>query len=74
MPAGRLSVTATPDCVRVADGFVMVRVRVEVPPEAMVAGAKALAIEGGVVTVNVAVLDAVPVPPFVEVTALVVLL
>jgi len=50
----------------------MVRVRVEVPPTAMLVGANALAIVGGDTAVSVA--EAVrPVPPFVELTAPVVL-
>ena len=51
----------------------MVTVRVEFVFSGIVAGAKALAIVGGVVTVKVAVLEVVPVPPFVELTAPVVL-
>jgi hypothetical protein len=51
----------------------MVKVRVEVPLSVIVLGAKALEIVGGVVTVNVAVLDVVPVPPFVALTTPVVL-
>jgi len=52
----------------------MVRVREVDPPEGIEAAPKALAIEGGVVTVKEAVLDVVPAPPFVELTAPVVLL
>jgi hypothetical protein len=51
----------------------MVTVRVEFVFSGIVAGAKTLAIVGGWVTVRVAVLDVVPVPPFVELTAPVVL-
>jgi hypothetical protein len=50
MPEGNVSVTPTP--LRVTPeglGFVMVKVRVEVPPVVMVVGAKALAIDGGVI-------------------------
>lgn len=56
-----------------ADGFEMFRVKVVVPPEGIEAAPKDLLIVGGWVTVKVAVLDVVPVPPFVELTAPVVL-
>ena len=51
----------------------IVTVNVEVPFNGMVVGLNALATVGGVVTVNVAVFDVVPVPPFVALTVPVVL-
>jgi hypothetical protein len=72
-PEGNVSLTATPASATVlAAGLVIVRVRVEVPPTAMVDGANPLVIVGGAATVKV--FEAVrPVPPFVELTAPVVL-
>jgi hypothetical protein len=72
MPAGKLSVTATPVCVIEADGFVMVKVREVDPPEGIEAAPKDLLIDGGTVTVKVAEAE-VPLPPLEEVTLLVVL-
>ncbi len=72
MPDGRLSVTATPVSVVDALGFVIVRVRVDVPPEPMPVGLNDLVIVGAATTVKVA-LAVRPLPPFVELTAPVVL-
>lgn len=71
-PAGRLSVNATPLNATPVLGFVMVKVREVVPFSGIVAAPNALAIEGGVTTVKLAV-AVLPVPPLVEVTAPVVL-
>lgn len=69
---GKVSENATPLRSAVEFGLVRVNVIVEVPLVGMLAGEKAFAIDGGVNTVTVA--EAVfPVPPFVEVTAPVVL-
>ena len=72
-PVGKVSLTARPVRITVLPvGLVMVRVRVEVPPTAMLLGEKALVIVGGISTDKVA--EAVPpVPPFVELTLPVVL-
>src|SRR5256714_69502 len=56
-----------------AAGLVMVKVTVVVPFSGIVAAPKALLMVGGATTVSVAVLLVVPVPPSVEVIALVVL-
>lgn len=49
--------------------MVIVRVSVDgVPVSGIVVGLNALAMDGGVVTVSVAVFDVAPVPPFVELT------
>ena len=72
-PVGKLSVTATPLKAVPVFGLVMVKVRVEVPPTAVVVGEKALLMLGGATTVSVTVLLLEPVPPSVEVTAPVVL-
>ena len=73
-PLGKESLTAmeviAPESV---DGSVIVMDRVDVPPGAIEAGVNAFAIVGGAVTVRVAEAP-VPVPPFVEVGPLVVLL
>src|SRR5260370_1145080 len=72
-PVGSVSANATPVSGTVlAPGLVMVKVSDEVVFSAMVAGLKALAIEGGATTVMEA--EAVPpAPPSVEVTLPVVL-
>src|SRR5579859_7259744 len=71
-PVGSVSVNATPVSTTVlAAGMVMVSEVVAF--WAMTLGLKTFAIEGGAITVNTAVLLAVPVPPSVEVTAPVVL-
>src|SRR5216684_38795 len=72
-PVGKLSVTATPLKAVPVFGLVMVNVRVEVPPTAVVVGEKALLMLGGATTASVTVLLLEPVPPSVEVTAPVVL-
>src|SRR5713101_965372 len=74
-PAGRVSLNPTPVRAAVlAAGFVMVKVSDVVAFNPIAAGLKALAIEGAATTVRTAVLLVAPVPPSVEVTALVVLL
>jgi hypothetical protein len=72
-PDGNVSLTPTPVSPTVlAAGLVMVMVSVEVPPTAMLVGANTLVMVGGDTAANVA--EAVrPVPPFVELTAPVVL-
>ena len=61
IPAGRLSVKATPVSATVfAFGLVMVNVKVELPPCVVFGGLNALAITGGATTVRVAVLLTVP--------------
>jgi hypothetical protein len=74
MPAGKVSLTATPVCAEVlADGLVMVMVSVEVPLTGMLVGENALVMVGADITIKVA--EAV-VPVFVglvEVTVPVVL-
>jgi hypothetical protein len=73
-PAGRLSVNATPANPLVVLGFTMVKLSVLAPFNGTLAGAKALLMVGGAITVRVAVLLATPVPPSVELMAPVVLL
>lgn len=71
-PAGRVSVNATPVSATVfATGFVIVKVNEVVVPVTTVEGVKIFAIDGGATTVMLAVAE-LPVPPFVEVTLLVV--
>jgi hypothetical protein len=71
-PAGKLSVKAIPFSVTPVFGFWMVNVSEVVPFSGMLAAPNALVIDGGEATVKLA--EAVlPVPPFVEVTAPVVL-
>lgn len=72
-PVGSTSVTATPLSATVAFGFVIVKLRLVVAPNAMFGAPKALLIVGGATTVIVAVLLAVPVPPLAALTAPVVL-
>src|SRR5438552_6875519 len=73
-PVGSVSVKATPVSATVlAAGLVMVKVNEVVALSAMLVGLKTLDIVGGATTVRVAVLLVVPVPPSVEVIALVVL-
>src|SRR5262249_59911347 len=72
-PDGNVSLTATPVSAVPPFGLLMVKVSVEVPPTPMLVGENALLTVGGLVTVSVAVLLAWPVPPFVELTAPVVL-
>src|SRR5205823_5826996 len=74
-PVGRVSVKATPVSATVlAAGLVMVKVSDVVAFSAMLEGLNPLAIAGGAITVNTAVLLVAPVPPWVELTAPVVLL
>lgn len=71
-PAGRESLKATAVSATVEFGLAMVKVSVEVPFTGTLAGAKLLLMTGGATTVMLA--EAVrPVPPWVEVMALVVL-
>src|SRR5262249_51376875 len=72
-PDGKVSLTATPVSAVPPFGLLMVKVSVEVPPTLMLVGENALLTVGGLVTVSVAVLLAWPGPPFVELTAPVVL-
>jgi hypothetical protein len=75
MPGGSESEIATPVSVTpvaFVAGLVIVMVRVEVPPDPMLVGLKALITVGGATTVSTA-LAVLPVPPLVEVTAPVVL-
>src|SRR5271157_945125 len=72
MPLGKLSVNATPLRATLELGFVILSVKVLVPPSGIELGLKPLEIDGGAITVRLA--DAVrPVPPLVEATAPVVL-
>ena len=71
-PPGKVSVKATPARAVPVLGLVIVNVRVEVPPATMGLGEKDLVMEGGATTVTDA-FAVFPVPPFVEVTAPVVL-
>jgi hypothetical protein len=72
MPVGRLSVTATPVSVVLAFGLVMVRVSVEVPPDAMVPRLKPFVIVGAETTVTVGeVAIFVRVPPLPSLVAVV---
>jgi len=66
-PGGSGSEKETPSAATVVFGFVMVKVKVEVPLSGIVVGLNALLIDGGATTVRLA-LDVLPVPPFVEVT------
>src|SRR5215813_12475338 len=72
-PAGKLSEKLTPVRVTDAFGFVSVNVSVVTPFSGIVDAPKALLIVGGEATVTVAMLLVAPVPPFVDVTAPVVL-
>ena len=72
-PEGNVSVNATPFRATVlAAGLVIVKVSEVVAFSAIVEGLNALAIDGGAITVMLAV-AAVPLPPSFELTALVVL-
>jgi len=75
-PVGSVSVKATPvrSPAAVVFGLVMVKLREDIPPLAIVEGVNALLIEGGATTVIVAVLLVLPVPPSVELIVPVVLL
>jgi hypothetical protein len=72
-PAGMLSVIEMPLTEAVMFGLVMVKLRVAVPPTGIAEALKSLVIDGGSITVRVAVLEVEPVPPSLEVIALVVL-
>ena len=73
-PAGSVSVKPTPVSAVAAFGLVSVNVSVVVPFTTMLAAPNALAIVGGATATTVRLAEAVPpVPPSVEVTALVVL-
>ena len=73
IPAGSVSVKATPVSELPAFGLVMVKLKLVVPFSGMVAAPKDLAMLGGAIAVRLA--EAVfPVPPLVEETAPVVLL
>jgi hypothetical protein len=71
-PDGSESVRAMP-VTETAFGFVTVKLRIAVPPTGIVGTLKAFPIDGGSTTVSVAVLEVVPVPPWVELIAPVVL-
>ena len=73
IPAGSVSVNATPVNAAVfADGFVMVKLRADVPFGEIAVGLKAFAMDGGATTTRLA--EAVPpVPPSVDATFPVVL-
>src|SRR5258708_18534654 len=74
-PVGNVSVKATPVADGVfAAGLVIVNCRLVVAFKEIVEGLNNLAIDGGAVTVRIAVLLVAPVPPSVEVIAPVVLL
>jgi hypothetical protein len=75
-PVGRVSVNATPvrSPAAVVLGLVIVKLRVDIPPLAIVDGVNILDIEGGATTVMVAVLLVLPVPPWLELMVPVVLL
>jgi hypothetical protein len=68
-PAGRLSVNARPVSVTFVFGFEILKVSVVVPFSGIADNTKPLVIEGGAATVRFAE-AVVPVPPFVELTAL----
>lgn len=72
-PEGNVSLKAIPDNAE-ALGFVIVKVRLVEPFKAIEAAPNALLIVGGATTVTLAVLLVVPVPPWVELIAPVVLL
>src|SRR5215471_18056454 len=66
-PAGKLSVKATPFSVKLTLVLLMVKVRLVVPFNGMVAAPKALAIVGGLMTVRLSLeVDCAPVPAAVE--------
>jgi hypothetical protein len=73
-PPGKLSVNATPLSALAVFGLVTVKLNVLLPFSGMLLGLNDLPMVGGATTVTTAVLLAVPVPPSVDVTALVVLL
>ena len=71
-PAGKVSVKATPVRPVLAFGLVTVNVRLVVPFNGIEVGLNPFWIDGGATTVKLAVFEVVPVPPLVELTALVV--
>lgn len=73
-PAGSVSVKLIPVRPSEVFGFVIVNIRLVVPPTTMLEAPNDLAIVGGVATESVAALLAAPVPPLVDVTAPVVLI
>jgi hypothetical protein len=73
-PLGSASLKETPVKASDAFGLLMVKLRVDIPPTAMLPGEKLLLMVAALPTVSVAVLLVVPVPPSVELTAPVVLL
>jgi hypothetical protein len=74
-PAGNVSVNATPDSAATVFAFAKLKAITEVSPTAMEVGINDLVMVGAVgATVMVAVLLVLPVPPCVELTAVVVLL
>src|SRR5205807_2391698 len=72
-PAGRLSVNDNPVSETLLFGLVMLMVNNVVPFNGILVGANVLVTVAGEATINVAVLLVAPVPPLVELTALVVL-
>jgi hypothetical protein len=70
-PAGSVSVKLTPVMPSEALVLVMVNVRLVVPPSGIVAAPKALLIVGAVATVSDAIAPVAPVPPLVELAAVV---
>jgi hypothetical protein len=72
IPAGKLSVNARPVNVTPVFGFWIVNVRAVTPSSGISLAPNVLVIDGGLATVKFA-LAVLPVPPFVEVTGLVVL-
>jgi hypothetical protein len=66
-PDGSVSVKATPLKLSPALGFMIVKLRLVLPPTAIAAAPKLLLIDGGPVTVTLAV-AVLPVPPLVDVT------
>ena len=72
MPAGSVSENATPVSALPAFGLAIVNVKLVDPPAGIVAAPNAFAIDGAASTVKVALAE-FPVPPFVELTAPVVL-
>src|ERR1035438_6117706 len=69
VPAGRVSVNATPASAAEPLGFAMKRVRVVAPPGRILTGTNDFVIKGGAITITAAVeVLPVPFPPLVEVT------
>ena len=72
VPDGNASVKETPVNVVVGFGLVIVNTNVDVCPTAIVSGLNALAIAGGATTTSNVSCAVLPVPPLVEVTAILV--